>query len=505
MRLRRLLRLRGRGGRELLTARRGAPCCVRGMTVPILNASGCLDAQRGGTTWFPHEPPPPRRATTDGGWAHAGQSPARPQTTRLLDRQPLRCLSPSSTPLVCLDALTAPEVARTPRWVRDEDDHAAAARGQCTAATRRDGVRPAQLDRPAGPRRRRIRGRAPAAARAARSAVVGVGGRLLGGRLRSRVRAARRAPGGRHDRAEPLVPERRRGAREPGRARRGGARRDGKAALREAVAGSVGRGRVGAGGRRRRSGRALVGEHDPRPGARPAHARAQAGASARRLLGPGAQADRLACVYACATAVEVPVVGMGGVRTDSTRSSSSRSARPRWHSARCSSATWVRRRGFASSSCRRLSPVASATLPQPPHVCCQCGKIPAYGRKQFRLHRAGGLLDSCAHGHVEDAGPGAAPIARSADGGAEAGKRHSRPAGPAQEGPEGRTRGDRVRPPRPARVRLDGEGLRHAHGGPQVRPRQGRSTAESVPHQPVEDRRRAVRAAAERARPLFNR
>ena len=52
---------------------------------------------------------------------------------------------------------------------------------------------------------------------------------------------------------------------------------------------------------------------------------------------------------------------------------------------------------------------------------------------------------------------------------------------------------------RPARVRLDGEGLRHADGGAEVRPRQGGAAAQPVPDQPVEDRRRPVRPPAPRA------
>ena len=52
---------------------------------------------------------------------------------------------------------------------------------------------------------------------------------------------------------------------------------------------------------------------------------------------------------------------------------------------------------------------------------------------------------------------------------------------------------------RSARVRLDREGLRHAHGGAQVRSREGRPAAHPVPDQPVEDDRRSVRPSAARA------
>ena len=58
---------------------------------------------------------------------------------------------------------------------------------------------------------------------------------------------------------------------------------------------------------------------------------------------------------------------------------------------------------------------------------------------------------------------------------------------------------DRADPPRAARVRLDREGLRHADGGAEVRPREGCAPAQPVPHQPVEDGRRPLRPPAARA------
>ena len=101
------------------------------------------------------------------------------------------------------------------RRVRDEDDHAAAARGQPAGADRRDRARDAELDRarrtPASsassPRRCR-------ALRRARRAALGLRRRLLGRRLRRDLRAPRRATDVDGDRAQPLVPERRRGARD---------------------------------------------------------------------------------------------------------------------------------------------------------------------------------------------------------------------------------------------------------------------------------------------------
>ena len=88
----------------------------------------------------------------------------------------------------------------------------------------------------------------------------------------------------RGDRAEPLVPERRRGARVGGRDRRRLPRGDRPAALREALAGRLGhrRGRPRRRGGRRR--RALARQHDPRARARPADAAPAARARRRRLL-----------------------------------------------------------------------------------------------------------------------------------------------------------------------------------------------------------------------------
>ena len=78
------------------------------------------------------------------------------------------------------------------------------------------------------------------------------------------------------DRAEPLLPERRRGARGRGRDRRRLPRGDRPAALREALAGRLGHRRGRARGRGGRRGRSLAREHDPRPRARRANAAPEA-------------------------------------------------------------------------------------------------------------------------------------------------------------------------------------------------------------------------------------
>ena len=101
------------------------------------------------------------------------------------------------------------------------------------------------------------------------------------------------------DRAEPLLPERRRGARVGGRDRRRLPARPPAAALREALAGRLGhrRGRPGGRGRRRR--RALAREHDPRPRARRRTLPGPRSRAGSGLSGPALKPIALAAVYAC--------------------------------------------------------------------------------------------------------------------------------------------------------------------------------------------------------------
>ena len=122
----------------------------------------------------------------------------------------------------CLDALTAPDVARDLDAFVTKTVTPAAPRGQPAAADRRDGPRDAQLDRAAEPGNRRVLAR-HAAARSARSASRS-GSRWADSRAAdyaARLRAPRRAATVAVDRAEPLLPERRGGAGDGGRARRG--------------------------------------------------------------------------------------------------------------------------------------------------------------------------------------------------------------------------------------------------------------------------------------------
>ena len=128
--------------------------------------------------------------------------------------------------------------------------------------------------------------------------------------------------GRRGDRAQPLVPERRRGARERGGDRRGLPRRDEPAALREALARRLGHRR---GGARRRGGRAPTASRSSTrsAGSRSTSARCgrSSAAAPAATPGPALKPVALAAVFACSAARRMPIVGMGGVQSGSTRSS----------------------------------------------------------------------------------------------------------------------------------------------------------------------------------------
>ena len=85
-------------------------------------------------------------------------------------------------------------------------------------------------------------------------------------------------------------------------------------ALREAFARDARTSPRRAGRRCRGRRRALAREHHPRAGARPGTL-AAAGAAVGGYSGPALKPIALACVYACAQAVDLPIVGMGGVAT----------------------------------------------------------------------------------------------------------------------------------------------------------------------------------------------
>ena len=90
-------------------------------------------------------------------------------------------------------------------------------------------------------------------------------------------------------------------------------------------------------------------------------------------------------------------------------------------------------------------------------------------------------------------------VTGSEDGRAQTRQRHPHRPGQAEEGPESGQGEHPHAAPRPARVRADRQGLRHAARGPQVRPGEDEPDPQPVPDLAVEDDRRPLRAAARRA------
>src|SRR3954462_6803031 len=99
-------------------------------------------------------------------------------------------------------------------------------------------------------------------------------------------------------------------------------------------------------------------------------------------------------------------------------------------------------------------------------------------------------------------GCGSRAVADAAYGCASASERDPHAPSLPEAGSEGRPRADPRPAARPARVPPDGEGLRPAAGGPEVRAREGEPHPHAVPDLAFEDDRRPVRAAARRARLL---
>src|SRR5215218_2167730 len=124
-------------------------------------------------------------------------------------------------------------------------------------------------------------------------------------------------------------------------------------------------------------------------------------------------------------------------------------------------------------------------------LCCQ-----ARQRKKClhfcRIECSRQAVSITRRGVREDSGPGAGPVSRPTDGGAQARQRHPSQEGAAQARPQGRPRQDRGDPAQAPGVRHDREGLRHPHGRPQVRPGQGRKVSDPGEDQPVEDRGRSL-------------
>src|SRR3954449_13014876 len=100
-------------------------------------------------------------------------------------------------------------------------------------------------------------------------------------------------------------------------------------------------------------------------------------------------------------------------------------------------------------------------------------------------------------------GCGSRAIADAADGRASASERDPHASSLPEAGPEGWSRADPRPASRPAGVPANGQGLRPAAGGAEVRAREGESHPHAVPDLAFEDDRRPVRAPARRARLLL--
>ncbi len=207
--------------------------------------------------------------------------------------------------------------------------------GQPAGADRRDRRRDAQLDRPREPRPRRFLAETLPRLRGARDAAVGLGRRLRGRRVRRTCALLEE----RDDRAQPLLPERRR--RRPSRRPRSSppAAPRPAAAVREALAATPGtwpqsrarsRRRAPTGSRWSTRCAGWSSTRDLRP---------VLGTGVGGLSGPALKPVALAAVYACYRATSLPIVGMGGVRDGPRRARAARRRASAVPSARCSSRT----------------------------------------------------------------------------------------------------------------------------------------------------------------------
>ena len=210
-------------------------------------------------------------------------------------------------------------------------------------------------------------------------------------------------PRGRRDRAQPLVPERRRGARVRGRDRRRLPRGDRRSRstrssrprawdIAESRARSRPRARTGS-----RSSTRCAGSRSTRATLRPLLARGD-----RRLLRAGAEADRarrrLRVHRAPSTCRSS---AWAGSRRAATRSSSSLPARAPSRSGRCCSPTPTRRRGSASELAAELtargldeSADARGIAHDRDSYALRHRQKPCKSRKTFPLDRGARLLDS---------------------------------------------------------------------------------------------------------------
>src|SRR5205085_1058461 len=207
--------------------------------------------------------------------------------------------------------------------------------------------------------------------------------------------------------------------------------------------------------------------------------RPRLGTAVGGLSAPALRPVALAAVWACYRAVSLPIVGMGGIT--SGRDALDLIAAGAMHVAigtvlfadpdapariRRELASEAAARGFADpSEARGIAHVEARSLDERSRVTAE--KALELGRNLALDPRDSGASIP-RRGH-QDAGAGAGSIARPAHGRPPARERHPRAPREAEEGPEGRSGQDRGDPPRPARVRVHGEGLRHADGRAEVR------------------------------------
>jgi dihydroorotate dehydrogenase (NAD+) catalytic subunit len=215
--------------------------------------------------------------------------------------------------------------------------------------------------------------------------------------------------------------------------------------------------------------------------------------------GPALKPIALAAIFRCYRATGMPIVGMGGISTgrDALEFFAAGASGVALGTilfvdpdaparVRAELAGELLARGLAQAEDARgiAHHETGALLPDQ--------KIPGLAPKTEPLQGPLRVTSISRRGGNEDSGAGARAIPRPTDGSSEEGERHSRQAGAAEEGPENGSRQDRKDSDESPRVRRDREGLRHADGGPQVRAGQGGAVPEPGQDQPVEDGRRAL-------------
>jgi dihydroorotate dehydrogenase (NAD+) catalytic subunit len=173
------------------------------------------------------------------------------------------------------------------------------------------------------------------------------------------------------------------------------------------------------------------------------------------LSGPALKPLALAAVYACHRATALPIVGMGGVQTgrdvlEFVAAGARHVALGTVLFADPHAPARVRAELEAELSARGYADVDEAYATAHAETLSMSttdrAKSLRTRRKRSRLTGIIELLDSGAHGVAQDPGPGTGSIARSAHGSVEARERHPGSAGTIEEGSEGRPRGHRTDP-----------------------------------------------------------